>query len=356
MLGNWSLGDYFKREQLPQVWEFLTERVGLDPNRIYVSCFSGDEANGIAKDTESAEIWTELFSAAGRQRRPDRPRSPRSTAPRSATRARGSRSTARRTGGAAAARPRTCRSASPAGPDSEMFYLFPQVEHDPAFGAQCHQNCDCGRYMEIGNSVFMEFVRTETGFAPLPRTQRRLRRRARPHRGGVHGQPGRVPDQPAVADRRAPAEGDRRRATRSTRRRCGWSPTTCAARRSSPSTGSCRSNKTQGYVMRRLVRRAIRFAFELGLDQDFFPDMVPGRRRHVHRGLPRGRGEPRPRRRSARQGGEGVPPHPAQGPQAAHRPSPRPARSAAPSCSRCTTPSASPSNSRRRRPGPRESR
>jgi len=65
MLGNWSLGDYFKREQLQQIWEFLTERVGLDPNRIYVTCFSGDEAGGIGKDTESAGIWTEIFEGVG---------------------------------------------------------------------------------------------------------------------------------------------------------------------------------------------------------------------------------------------------------------------------------------------------
>src|SRR6478672_8354523 len=65
MLGNWSLGDYFKAEQIPQIWEFLTARVGLDPSRLYVTCFSGDPAHGIPKDTESAEIWTRLFTAAG---------------------------------------------------------------------------------------------------------------------------------------------------------------------------------------------------------------------------------------------------------------------------------------------------
>ena len=50
-----------------------------------------------------------------------------------------------------------------------MFYLYPQIEHDPAYGAHCHQNCDCGRYIELGNSVFMEYKKTETGFEPLPR-------------------------------------------------------------------------------------------------------------------------------------------------------------------------------------------
>jgi alanyl-tRNA synthetase len=52
MLGNWSLGDYFKQEQLPQVWTYLTEKVGLDPDRIYISCFIGDPEHGIPKDTE----------------------------------------------------------------------------------------------------------------------------------------------------------------------------------------------------------------------------------------------------------------------------------------------------------------
>jgi alanyl-tRNA synthetase len=56
----------------------------------------------------------------------------------------------------------------PGGPDSEMFYLFPQVEHDEAFGANCHPHCDCGRFLEIGNSVFMEYRRTEEGFIALP--------------------------------------------------------------------------------------------------------------------------------------------------------------------------------------------
>ncbi len=74
MLGNWSLGDYFKDEQLPQFWSFLTDTVGLDPARLYVSCFIGDPANGIPKDEESAAIWTRLFAEAGVSRRPGRGR------------------------------------------------------------------------------------------------------------------------------------------------------------------------------------------------------------------------------------------------------------------------------------------
>ena len=157
MLGNWSLGDYFKREQLPQFWAFLTERVGLDPNRIYVSCFSGDEANGIEKDTESAEIWTELFAAAGvsaDQIDLVTEEHGAEVGNQGARIAFYSKKNWWCRGGKAEDMP----VGEPGGPDSEVFYLYPQIEHDPAYGAQCHQNCDCGRYMEIGNSVFMEFV------------------------------------------------------------------------------------------------------------------------------------------------------------------------------------------------------
>src|SRR3954464_3017227 len=65
MLGNWSLGDYFKAEQLPWFWEFLTEVVGLDPSKLYVTCFIGAPEYDIPKDTEAAEIWQELFKSKG---------------------------------------------------------------------------------------------------------------------------------------------------------------------------------------------------------------------------------------------------------------------------------------------------
>ena len=65
MLGNWSLGDYFKSQQIPAFFKFLTEEVGLDPHKIYVTCFIGSEKYGIPKDTESAEIWQQVFKEAG---------------------------------------------------------------------------------------------------------------------------------------------------------------------------------------------------------------------------------------------------------------------------------------------------
>src|SRR5882762_4359936 len=65
MLGNWSLGDYFKQEQLPWFFEFLTSELGLDPERLYVTVFSGDESLGIPQDNESIEIWKRLFTGKG---------------------------------------------------------------------------------------------------------------------------------------------------------------------------------------------------------------------------------------------------------------------------------------------------
>src|SRR6266404_6547236 len=65
MLGNWRLGDYFKAEQLPWFFEFLTDEIGLNPERLFVTAFIGDEGNHIPKDTESADIWQKLFAKKG---------------------------------------------------------------------------------------------------------------------------------------------------------------------------------------------------------------------------------------------------------------------------------------------------
>lgn len=65
--------------------------------------------------------------------------------------------------------PENMPSGEPGGPDSEVFYDFGTM-HDPSFGDECHPNCDCGRFMEIGNSVFMQYIKKEDGsFALLPK-------------------------------------------------------------------------------------------------------------------------------------------------------------------------------------------
>lgn len=58
MLGNWSLGDYFKAQQLPWIWEFFTQEVGLDPNKLYVTLYEGDKI--VPRDDQSYAIWKQL--------------------------------------------------------------------------------------------------------------------------------------------------------------------------------------------------------------------------------------------------------------------------------------------------------
>ena len=273
MLGNWSLGDYFKDQQLHQFWTFLTEKVGLDPNRIYVSCFSGDEANGIPKDTESAGIWTEMFDAAGISAGQVELGSEEDGARIGSGDARIAFYSKKNwwcRGGKAEDMP----VGEPGGPDSEVFYLYPQIEHDTAYGAKCHQNCDCGRFIELGNSVFMEYKKTAGGFELLPRKNV-------DYGGGLARIAAAAMDSPDVykinllwpiVARLEELSGK------------SYDDETVAMRVIADHLrgatflavdGVRPSNKTQGYVMRRLIRRAIRYAFDLGLEQNFFPQIIP---------------------------------------------------------------------------------
>src|SRR5690606_6855933 len=65
MLGNWSLGDYFKKEQISWMFDFLTKEIGLDPKNLYVTVFRGNEALRIPRDMESVSSWKEKFASAG---------------------------------------------------------------------------------------------------------------------------------------------------------------------------------------------------------------------------------------------------------------------------------------------------
>ena len=147
MLGNWSLGDYFKKEQLPWVYEFLTEELKLPKERLWVTCFAGDESLGLPKDTESAEIWKGLGVPDERLSFYD----------------------AKKNWWSRSGTPDKMPAGEPGGPDSEIFFDF-QTSHDKKFGEKCHPNCDCGRFMEIGNSVFMEYLKAADGsFGKLPK-------------------------------------------------------------------------------------------------------------------------------------------------------------------------------------------
>ncbi len=169
MLGNWSLGDYFKKEQLPWFFQFLTEEVGLDPSKLYVTAFVGDEKNNVPRDTESAEIWQKLFSKKGIDAKIVELGSQEDGSRKGMQGGRIFYYDAKKNWWSRAGVPENMPVGEPGGPDSEVFYDF-GLPHDAKFGAECHPNCDCGRFLEIGNSVFMQYIKKEDGsFGLLPK-------------------------------------------------------------------------------------------------------------------------------------------------------------------------------------------
>lgn len=164
MLGNWSFGDYFKAEQLPWIFSFLTDEIGLDPQKLYVTVFLGDEKNNLPRDTESAEIWKRLFAEKGIGASEVVIGSEADGYEKGMQGGRIFYYEAKKNWWSRAGVPEKMPAGEPGGPDSEIFYDF-GTAHDPAFGAECHPNCDCGRFMEICNSVFMQYISAEGGSA-----------------------------------------------------------------------------------------------------------------------------------------------------------------------------------------------
>src|SRR3989338_1799597 len=138
MMGNWSLGDYFKKEQLSWMFDFFSKKLGMPEEKLYITVFKGDY--GVPKDEESAEAWKKLGIPNER------------IFYYGADKNWWSRS----------GRPDQMPVGEIGGPDSEIFYDF-GTKHDPQFGKECHPNCDCGRFLEIGNSVFIEYQKKEDG-------------------------------------------------------------------------------------------------------------------------------------------------------------------------------------------------
>lgn len=169
MLGNWSLGDYFKTEQIEWMFEFLVEEIGIDPKKLYITAFIGDEKNNIPKDTEAGEIWKKLFTKKRISAKEVEIGSEENGYKVGMQGGRIFFYDVKKNWWSRAGVPDNMPAGEPGGPDSEMFYEFTEVEHDTKFGEYCHPNCDCGRFLEIGNNVFMEYKKNEDGtFSKLP--------------------------------------------------------------------------------------------------------------------------------------------------------------------------------------------
>jgi alanyl-tRNA synthetase len=272
MLGNWSLGEYYKKEQLEWFYKFLTDEVGLDASKLYITCFIGDEQNNVPKDTQSAEIWKSLL---GDVYVVDVGSEQNGYQNNFLTELKNkifyydaSKNWWSRNG-----IPANMPQGEPGGPDSEVFYDF-GTEHDKSYGEFCHPNCDCGRFLEIGNSVFMAYKKTADGFEPLPKPNVDFG-------GGLERIAAAKLDNPDVfkisllwpiiqgleqlSDKMYDEHQESMRVIADHLRAATWLAVD----------GALPSNKEQGYVVRRLLRRAIRFAFDLGIEKDLCIKVVP---------------------------------------------------------------------------------
>lgn len=165
MLGNWSLGDYFKQEQLRFFFEYLTNEIGLDPNRIYVTVFAGDDNLGIPRDTESVQIWKELFAEKGIDAKDVYIGSEEDGYEVGMQGGRIFYYDAGKNWWSRSGRPEKMPTGEIGGPDSEVFYDFgPEFATHPLFkDKQPHPNSDSGQFVEIGNSVFIEYIKQADG-------------------------------------------------------------------------------------------------------------------------------------------------------------------------------------------------
>ena len=274
MLGNWSMGEYFKRQQIEWFFEFLTEIVGLDPHKIYVSCFIGDEKNNIPRDDEAAQIWQEVFAKKGIEAKIVELDSAENGDRLGMQGGRiffyNDKENWWSRGGGIDSTP----IGDPCGPDSEVFYDFGEQHHDASFG-QAHPASDSGRFMEIGNQVFMQYRRLDDGsFEPL-------KRKNVDFGGGLERIAAAAIDSPDVFKisllqpiiKKLESLSGKEYATHTASMRVIADHLRAAVFLAVD--GCVPSNKEQGYVMRRLLRRAIRYSFDLGIEQNFLEEVVP---------------------------------------------------------------------------------
>ena len=234
MLGNWSLGDYFKKDQLEWCLEFFVKELGLAKDKLWVSVFEGTKE--VPKDTESAEVWKSLgipedriFYYGVKENWWSRSGPPESMPPREI-----------------------------GGPDSEVFFEF-DIPHDPKFGEKCHPNCNCGRFIEIGNSVFIEYQKNED------RTLTELPQKNVDFGGGLEriaAAVNRTPDifqtdifKPTITKLEEETK-NKYGETEEKDRRFRIIADHLRAAVAMASEGVYPSNKQQGYILRRLTRRA----------------------------------------------------------------------------------------------------
>lgn len=144
MLGNWSLGDYFKSEEIPWLWEFLTVELELPKEKLYITVFTGDK--NIEFDSESETIWKKIFAKENLE-----PKIFKDT-----------------TNWWSRSGPSDKMPAGePGGPDTEVYFRFDDIEHKKECFGDDPTKCECGKFLEIANSVFMQYQKQDNGSLKL---------------------------------------------------------------------------------------------------------------------------------------------------------------------------------------------
>jgi alanyl-tRNA synthetase len=286
MLGNWSLGDYYKREQIAWIAEFLFDVVQLDPSKVYVTCYIGNKKYGIERDEEAIRLWQKEFKKRGIDAKVVEIGSAENGAKVGMQGGRiflydGKENWWSRNGDEEGT-----LVGDPCGPDSEMFYDFGEEHHDEAKWGRAHPASDSPRFFEIGNNVFMGYKKVADG---------KFEKLAKPnidHGSGLERIAAAVLNSPDVfkislmwpiIEKLEVLSGKKYDAHTNAMRVIAdhlRGATFLAVDGVKP------SNKEQGYVMRRLLRRAIRFAFELGIEQNFLEEVVPVIANMYHDDLP----------------------------------------------------------------------
>ncbi|MFA5675637.1 MAG: alanine--tRNA ligase [Christensenellales bacterium] len=240
MLGNWSLGDYFKKEAIEYSYEFLTSDkwLGIDKNRLYFSCFAGD--SDAPRDTESADIWKSLGVDESHIFFFDKKHNWWGPAGQS----------------------------GPCGPDTEMFV----DTGAPKCGENCDPSCPCGKYLEIWNDVFMQYNKTaDGGFEPLEqknvdtgmgldRTVAILQGKSTVYETDLF-----APLLEKISELSGKDYGGDNETARAFRIIADH--VRCAAFILGDEKAVTPSNVDQGYVLRRLIRRAVRYSLRLGIER-----------------------------------------------------------------------------------------
>ncbi len=275
MLGNWSLGDYFKREQIDWMFEFLTKEIGLDAKRLYISCFRGAKDIGIPRDEEATKLWQGKFKDVGVDAKIVDNAEIDGMQEGRIFYYDASKNWWSRVG-----EPEKMPVGEPGGPDSEMFWDFGAEKgiHESSQwkDKKCHINCDCGRFMEIGNNVFMQYIKTQNGFEELK--QKNI-----DFGGGLERIAAALLDTPDIFKIDLFAGALKKIEELSGKKYGENEKETYAFRvildhlRAATfliADGAAPSNKDQGYFTRRLIRRAIRHARDLCIKKNFCADIA----------------------------------------------------------------------------------